>query len=100
MSDNEHKIKMKVEKELETFVDVVNGMGRTELKDELFRLANYREEVELAKKGDEGLKEAQETARGLAAPYNDAVKALKLKTAYVHIILKEKGAEVEQVSNG
>ena len=90
-STNEFKIKRKVEKDLETFADVVSGMGKEELEKELFRLANYREEVELAKKNDEGLKDAQEAVKLISGPYNDSLKVLKLKSAYLHIILKESG---------
>jgi len=87
----EFKIKQKVEKDFSSFSDVVNNMGKEELEKELFRLANYREEVQLAKGEDEGLKNAQEEVRAMAGPYNDTLKALKLKSTFIHIILKERG---------
>ena len=68
----EFKIKQKVEKDFSSFSDVVNNMGKEELEKELFRLANYKEEVQLAKGEDEGLKNAQEV--GFERAYSLKVK--------------------------
>ena len=58
-----------------------------------------REETLMARDKDEELESAKEVAKELGAPYNDTIKALKLKTAYLHILLEEKGGSMPQAVN-
>ena len=87
----EAKIRKQVEDGYETFLSMTESMSTEELKKELSILANHREEVNFAKAGDEELKQAKDAVKELAGPYNDAVKALNVKMAFVHILLKERG---------
>lgn len=82
-------IKKKAEKEFPEFVDMLIGANKQSLENNLLTYAKHREEVELAKSEDEGLASAKETVKELSAPYNDAIKALKLKLAYIHVMLQE-----------
>jgi len=88
-NDKKEALKTKVEKEYPEFVDSLQGSGKESLDQNLLIYAKYREEAELGKKEDEGLQEAQERARELAKPYNDAIKALKEKLAYINIRIEE-----------
>ena len=83
-------IKTKVEKEYPDFADATGGLQLEELEKKLSLYANYREETELAKAKDATLEEARERAKILAQPYGDALKALKMKLAYIHVLLNEK----------
>lgn len=95
MSAKEEKVKDDVMKKHEAFYDKINGMGREEMRKELFILANYKEETEFAKASDEELKRAQKLVKEFSGPYNDTLKVLKLKMAYVHLMLKEAGEQVD-----
>jgi len=95
MSDNdntkEHAVKVKCQKDYPEFADAQNGLAKESLEKNLLTYAKYREETEMAKKKDEALQNAKDAVSELAAPYNDALKALKLKTAYLNVLLEEKG---------
>lgn len=83
-------IKTKCEKDYPEFTDALNGLDLETLKKNLSKYAEYREETLLAKDKDADLREAKDKAKFLAAPYNDALKAIKLKLAYLHVLIKEK----------
>jgi hypothetical protein len=89
----------KVQENLPEFYDSAMGMSVKQLKDQLARDAVYRVENQIAKKADEELKQAQEHARFLAGPYNDAEKMLKMKAEFVKKLLDDKGGNVEQAEN-
>jgi len=95
MSAKAEKVKEDITNKHEAFYDKCNGMGREELKKELYILANYKEETEFAKAADEELKRAQDLVKEFSAPYNDALKVLKLKIAYLHLLLKDMGEQVD-----
>ena len=94
MSDNEKElaIRKKAQKQFPQFTDVVDGMNMSGLENKLMSHANYREETELAKTKDEDLKKAKDVVAELSAPYNETINALKIKMAYLHILIEEKKA--------
>jgi hypothetical protein len=53
-------------------------------------LAKYREETEMAKSKDEALAKAKEMSKELQAPYNDALKALKVKMGYLSLLIQDR----------
>jgi len=95
--DNEKELalKKKAQKDYPAFVDAVEGLSTEELKSNLTRYAKYREETELAKKKDEELERAKDLVNELSAPYNDTLKALKIKMAYINILMEELGSVEE-----
>lgn len=90
--DNEKEliIKTKAQKEHPAFTDSVDGLPVDKLEANLLTLAKYREETEMAKKKDQGLEKAKAEVQELQAPYNDALKALKIKMAYLAILIEER----------
>lgn len=93
MSDNtkELAIKKKCEKDFPEFAEMCANADSDSLQKQLARLANYKEETELALKKDEDVERAKETLGELKAPYQDSIKALKVKISYLHVVLTEKG---------
>jgi hypothetical protein len=85
--------KQKIEKEMPDFISEVAGLSVEELNARLSRLAKDYEAIEEAKEADEGLREAQDTARELRAPYADGKKAIRMKSSYIVALVKEKGGE-------
>lgn len=85
-------IKAKVEKEHPQFVDGLNGANLEALEKSLTIYAKYREEAELGRQEDEELLRAKEHAKELARPYNEAIKALKEKLAYINVLIDERKA--------
>lgn len=85
----EDKIKKKIQDDHQGFYDMVMSMNSEELKKEMSLLGNYREETELAKANDEEIKELKYRLSEANAPYNDTLKVLKLKMAFLHLSLKE-----------
>jgi len=96
MSEDNSKelaLKTKTQKEHPDFTDSVDSLSVSELEANMLRLAKYREETDLAKQKDPHLEKARAEVKELQAPYNDAMKALKLKMAYLGILISEKKAE-------
>lgn len=96
MGKKEDKVKKDIIEKHDIFYDMTNAMDREDLKSELSRLANYKEEVEFAKDNDTELNELKESVKFISGPYNDAVKVLKLKTAYIHLLLRDLGYQSGQ----
>ena len=92
MADNEKELalKTKAQKDYPEFTDSVDSLKLADLESNLLRLAKYREETEMAKKKDLGLEKAREEVAELQAPYNDAIKALKVKTAYLGLLIQDR----------
>lgn len=90
-SAKKEAIKTKVEKEFPDFVDMISSAEIASLEKNLYIYAKHREETELAKVEDEELQMAKERVKDLSAPYSDAIKALKLKMAYINLLIEEKG---------
>lgn len=93
MSEDQSKelaLKTKAQKDYPEFTDSVDSLKVEELESNMLRMAKYREETELAKQKDEALEKAKEQVKELQAPYNDALKALKVKMAYLGVLIQEK----------
>lgn len=93
MSEDNSKelaLKTKAQKDYPEFTDSVDSLKLAELESNLLRLAKYREETEMAKKKDEALEKARAEVKELQAPYNDALKALKIKMAYLGLLIQER----------
>lgn len=89
---NKQKMIQTVEKEMPEFVAEVSDLSIEEVEGRLVNLAHALEEVEEAKEADEALASAREAAKQANAPYVDAKKAIRLKSAYLVHLAKEKGS--------
>lgn len=83
-------LKKKVQKDNPSFTDSVDGLTVTDLEKNLLMYAKHKEDTEMALKEDEEIKDTQEKLKELKGPYSDALKALKLKMAYLNILIREK----------
>lgn len=92
MSDHvkEEALKTKVQTDYPEFTDSVDSLPVDKLEENMLRYAKYREETEMAKKKDEGLEKAKNEVKELQAPYNETLKALKLKMAYLMLLIEDK----------
>lgn len=93
MSEDNSKelaLKTKAQKDYPEFTDSVDNASLEDLEKNLLRYAKYREETEMAKKKDEDLEKAKNVVADLQAPYNDTLKALKIKLAYLGLLIAEK----------
>lgn len=86
-------LKTKAQKDYPEFTDSVDSLQLADLEKNLLTLAKYREETEMAKKKDEELEKAKEEVKELQAPYNDALKALKVKMAYLGLLIQERKSD-------
>lgn len=93
--DKEELLKTKVRDSMPEFTDAVDRADLPKLEAEMLKYSNYREEVEMSKQKDEKLHKAKETVKELQAPYNENLKALKLKTAYLGLLIAEKKASAK-----
>jgi FtsZ-binding cell division protein ZapB len=89
-TDKEELLKTKVKEQMPEFTDAVDNAQLPELEAQLLKYAKYREETEMAKKKDEGLEKAKNVVKELQAPYNETINALKLKTAYLGLLIAER----------
>lgn len=83
-------LKTKAQKDFPEFTDSVDNAQLPELESQLLRYAKYREETEMAKKKDETLEKAKNNVKELQAPYNETLNALKIKTAYLGLLISER----------
>lgn len=88
-------LRTKAQKDYPEFTDSVDNAQLPELEANLLRYAKYREETEMAKKKDEALEKAKNLVKELQAPYNETLKALKVKTAYLGLLIEERKASAE-----
>lgn len=82
-----------VKEEYPEFYDEVQAATAESLNDRLAQLAKDREATNDAKANDEELKAARETAKGLSAPYRDAIKLVGLKSKYIVKLLSDRGSQ-------
>jgi electron transfer flavoprotein alpha subunit len=73
---------------LKKFID--KEISREELEKTMLEYAKLLDKEERAKKNDRELNSLKELAKELAAPYTDALSALKLKIAYLNALIVEK----------
>lgn len=86
-------INEKVEAEYPEFVQDVLGLDVDSLEKRLSTYAKHRDETEEAKKNDDELNTGKATVKEMSAPYNDALKAINLKSKYIVALIKEKGGQ-------
>ena len=87
-------LKIKAQKDYPTFAEEIESLSVDELEKKITLYAHYREDTELAKKLDAELINAQEKVKQLIGPYNDTLKALKLKMALLNLLIKEARGEL------
>lgn len=88
--DKEEILKTKVRNEFPEFTESVDNLQLDKLNENLLRYAVYREETEISKQNDKGLIKAKNDVKEYQAPYNETLKALKMKMAYLHLLMVEK----------
>ena len=87
--DRNFEFKKKVAKKFPTFVESLEGLSVKDLEKNMLIYSKHREDTELAQKMDVELQETKEKVSMLAGPYRDALSALKLKLAFVNILIEE-----------
>ena len=80
---------MKVQKAYQLFTESVEGLSLQDLEKNLLLYAGHREDTLMAQKNDEQLQEAKQKATEFNAPYTDSLKTLKMKLAYLNILIHE-----------
>lgn len=91
MAKESKTIQEKVQAEFPEFVESVNGLSVEQLEKRLSDYAKHRDDVEESKKADAGLESAKAMVSEMSAPYNDALKAINMKSKYIVAYIKEKG---------
>lgn len=84
-------VKLKVQKKYPEFVAEVDGLSLDDLSGRISRLAQANADNSEARENDEELAEASSLHSELKAPYEDAKKAIQLKSRYLRNLIKEKG---------
>lgn len=98
MSEDRSKevaLKTKCQKNYPDFTSSQDGLSVEDLEKNLLRYARYREETIMHKSKDESLQSAKEVVTDLNAPYKETLQALKLKMAYLNVLLEEKTTSEE-----
>ncbi len=88
----EKKLTRKYGKE---FVAELRGLDKSGLESKLLGLANHNQEVITQKSNDRELELAKDKKNELEAPYKDQIAANKVKTRFIHLILKEKINDID-----
>lgn len=83
----------KVQAEFPEFVATVERMQVPELNARLSEYAKHSDEVSEAKKDCEPLIQKRAEVAELAGPFNDAQKAIKMKSKYIIDLIKAKGGQ-------
>jgi hypothetical protein len=86
-------INLKVQKKFPEFANEVNGLSVDDLSARISRLAQADADNSEARENDNELAEASARHSELKAPYEDAKKAIKLKSRYLRNLIKEKGGQ-------
>ena len=95
MEDRNFDFKKKVEKKFPQFVESIAGLNVGDLEKNLLIYSKHQQDTELARKLDTELQDAKETVKDLGGPYRDTLSALKMKLAYIHILMKEKDGDFD-----
>jgi hypothetical protein len=85
----------KLEKKLaemqgEGYCSELRGLDKKALEFKLLEMAKHREEIVTTKNMDEEYQLAREKVKELNAPYSEQMKHNKIKTRFLHLLLKEK----------
>ena len=91
--DRNFEFKKKIVKKFPTFVESLQGLPVQDLEKTMLSYSKHKEDTELAQKLDRELKEAKDVVTELAGPYRDALGALKLKLAFINILIKESNGD-------
>lgn len=83
----------KIEKIHQGFADTVEGLPTKDLENNMLMYAKHAEDTLEALRKSKEIKDAQEQLKELKGPYSDTLKALKLKMAYLNLLIKEKNGE-------
>ena len=97
MTEKNDKFQKKFRKKFPDFVNATDGLCLEDLNKKLLTYSKYREETELAKQNDQKLNDAKELASELSAPYRDTLNALKMKLAYLHLLIKGDDELIEDI---
>ena len=94
MAKRKKSLEETVREEYGTFYEEVAGLNVGDLEKRLSTYAKEYEKVDTSKEQDDALKNAQETAKEMAAPYKDAKKAIRLKSKFIVQLISDKGGDV------
>jgi hypothetical protein len=93
--DRNFEFKKKVAKKFQSFVEALDGLSVQDLEKNMLIYSKHKEDTELAQKRDKELQEYKDKVSDLSAPYRDALSALKMKLAFINIIIKEANGEID-----
>jgi len=74
----------------ESYVQGLLELNKKELEHKLMMLANHKEEVVTTRNEDEEYQLAKEKVKDLNAPYKDQLNENKLKSRFIHLLLKDR----------
>lgn len=97
MTEKNDKFQKMFRKKFPDFVIATDSLCAADLNKKLLTYSKYREETELAKKNDQKLNNAKEEVSELGAPYRETLNALKMKLAYLHLLIKDNGDLVDDM---
>lgn len=89
IKDKNEKFQKKMSKDYPDFVDAMEGLSATDLEGNLCLYSKYNQDTQVAKENDVDLNAAKEKVSELSGPYNDALKALKMKLKYINMLINE-----------
>lgn len=89
---NEQKEIVKLERQIadEYLVAELRALPKKELEFKLLELAKHAQEIATTKSQDEELQNARSLVKELGTPYSEQLKNNKLKSRFIHLIIKEK----------
>ena len=87
-------IQEKVQAEFPEFAETVVRLSVEELNKRLSDYAKHRHEVQESRANDSDLEQIKATVSEMNAPYNDALKAIEMKSKYIICLIAEKGGTV------
>lgn len=88
LTDKEAKLVKKTQKDFPEFTEIVDQLSAEQLDQKLLEYAKYREETLQAQDKDVDLIRLKEELAQLKGPYSDTLRALKAKSAYLHLLLQ------------
>ncbi len=94
MSKPKKSLEQTIRDDMPEFAEEVQGITEVELNERLAQLAKDAEAVNDAQDADEDLQEARDKASQLNAPYVDSKKAVRLRSRYIILLLKQRKGEI------
>lgn len=74
----------------ESYIQGLLELSKKELEHKLLLLAQHKEEVVTTRNNDEEYQLAKEKVKELNAPYKEQLGENKLKSRYIHLLLKDR----------